>query len=145
MTLTESEVHKNKCRNPQINMVPEKMRFQQWLLKLCHTCKLKKFSSIVLSLLYHFWNGCSTNAGSDLIKDKVISSYPMLVWKSHLLRNFNPNIFSGKPERNSSYILEGKSINLVPELHITFRFTPLSFLSWPIRNTMVTYYGNKYS
>jgi len=52
--------------------------------------------------LYHFWNGCSTNAGSNLIKDKVMSRYPMVVWKTHLLSDFNPNVFSGNPKSNSS-------------------------------------------
>lgn len=47
---------------------------------------------------------------SSLTKDKIMSSYPMLVWKPRLLRDFNPNeiAHSGNPKRNSSQIPEGK-------------------------------------
>lgn len=40
-----SEVHKTKCRNSQIIMVPVKMRCQQWLLPVYHEWKLNKLLS----------------------------------------------------------------------------------------------------
>lgn len=82
---------------------------------------------------YHFWNGCSTNAGSNLTKDQVMPNYPKWVERPRS-SGILTKICSLKTQKEIAHrYLNIKGNHLVLELHKTSSCWPLSFFSWPLR------------